>query len=223
MRFGSFIYLVTGILLIMRRNMMVANKSTIRLTLLIIILVAIFNYSYEAIQEFSGGKLGESVLRSTESDFFEGTTISRLTHLRFPLNIITLTAFFLVNPMFGWRGLTEGLTHEIYLMSSIYNTTINGLFMLFLWPFIFNATLASFNRKNANLQLALLLMFGFSMVLGIVDLQIRHKVILFPFMCMVAAYGMVRYDHLSKYWSTSLGALMIIAQLAVFVVKVLLP
>ena len=222
-RFGSFIYLLTGILLIMRRNMLVENKSTIRLTLLIIVLVIIFNYSYETIQELSAGKLGESVFRSTEGDFFEDTTISKLTKLRFPLNIITLTVFFLVNPMFGWRGLSAGITHEIYLMSSIYCATINGLFMLVLWPFVFNGILAWFNRRNVNLQLAILLMFGFTIVLGVVDLQMRHKVIVYPFICMVAAYGMVRFDHLSKYLTTILGGLMIAAQLALFVVRVLLP
>ncbi len=222
-RFGSFIYFITGILLIMRRNLMVANKSTIRLTLLIIVLIIIFNYSYETIQEFSEGKLGDSVFRSTESDFFEDTTISKLTKLRFPLNIIALTVFFLVNPMFGWRGLSEGITHEIYLMSNIYSATLNGLFMLVLWPFIFNGILAWFNRRSVNLQLAILLMFGFTIVLGVVDLQIRHKVIVYPFICMVAAYGMVRYDHLSKYWSTVLGGLMIAAQLALFVIRVFLP
>ena len=215
-RFGSFPYMMLGILLTIRRDMQLAQKNTVRFTILIIVLVALFNIFYEYIQYYSNGKLGDSVIRNTGA-YFEGSTISKIMSLPFPVNVALSTFFFMVNPMLGWIGKVG----NIYLMSSFFKSLLNGAFFLFLWPFIFNAIFSSINYwKNATLQFLIMLMFGFCAVLGSIDLQIRHKTIVFPILCMVAAYGMVRYDKHAKITSTLLGMVMLIIQLVFFIVKI---
>ena len=214
-RFGSIIYIVIGILLIIRQNMVIEEKKTVRFSLLIITLIALFYYNYDSIQEFSDGKLGDSIIRSTDNFYMEETTFARLLKLPFPINIILSSLFFLVFPIFGWIVIYE----DILLMSSVYNTFLNGLFFFYLWPFIFNAIFSwlFYKKKNVHLQLLALWMLSFVIILGTVDLQIRQKTILFPFMCMMAAYGIVKFDYTSKYTSLVFGFLMITYQLTIFI------
>ena len=213
-RFGSVAYLMTGVLLLIRRNIIVSDKNSFKFSLLIIALVALFYYSFGYLQEFSGGKLGASIVRSSgDVSILEETTISRIQKWPFPINIIVLGIFFLVNPMFEWKAFKEG----IYIMSSIYNNTFNAFYFLFLWPYIFNAIMSWLDNKKVNVELICLLMISFALLLGIIDLQIRHKCTLIPFMCMVAAYGMVRFDKKSKYTTFVFGATMATIQIAFFI------
>ena len=216
-RFGSFPFLLLGILLIIRRNMLLEHKNTVRFTILALGLVVLFNVFYEFIQDFSGGRLGDSVIRHT-GDFFENTTISQIMLLPFPVNILVSTIFFLVNPMLGWVGKVG----DFYLMSSLFKSTLNGFLFLILWPYIFNAIFSCVNYwKNANLQFLIFLLFGFCVLMGTIDLQIRHKTVVYPVLCMVAAYGMIRYDKNAKITSTIFGLSMIVIQLGLFAYKIL--
>lgn len=215
-RFGSFAYLMTGVLLIMRRDMILANKSTVRFTFLMILLIVTFYISYEIVQEMSGGKLGESILRSTNKRYFQHTTISRIATLPIPLNIILGTAFFFVCPIFG---ISFNTIDNVFVMSRYFHSTFNGLFFFFLWPLIFNAIMSFLNRKNPNLQLIVLITLSFCALLGTIDLQIRHKTVVYPFFCLLGAYGMVRYDKKVKLSSFILGSSMILLQLMIFIVS----
>ena len=212
-RFGTIVYLGVGCMLVIRRNMILAGKSTVRFSLLILFSVIVFFFLYEHIQAMSGGKLGDSLIRSTNSAYFSGTTFAKLLALPFPINIMLSTLFFFIVPIFGLPIVRQ----DILLMSSVFQSFLTGLFFFVMWGYIANCILSYLsNRHKPQLQLAVLFTIVFTMLLGTVDLQIRHKTVVFPFMCMLAAYGMVKYDKHQKYISFFLGVFMILVQLALF-------
>lgn len=208
-RFGTIAYLLAGLLLLVRRHDLKTNKNSRRSIFLIILLIASFNIFYTFIQELSGGKLGDSVIREIEGSYWEDSTIYQLYLLPFPLNLLMTTVFFLFSPTFRIPGMVEGY----YMPFSFASAFFTPMLFFFLWYPIVNQVLTYRRRNDVNAQFLVSIMLVFALLLGSIDLQIRHKTVLFPFMCMLAAYGYANFDKTQKYTSLTISTLFAVGQI----------
>ena len=199
-RFGTFAFLAGGLIVLFRFRNKKESGSDFLFILLLVALIIGFYFAFSFLQEFSGGKLEDGIIRSTDSERYEGSTIAAILNLPFPLNIIISTVFFFYVPLLSIPHFVYG--H--YLVSSFFQELFTPLFMCFLWKYIYNAIFCSFSKKNMNVQTIFLIVIVFAFLLGSISMQSRHKTVLFPIMCILAAYGKVNYD---KKYSSSSGTL----------------
>ena len=88
--------------------------------------------------------------------------------------------------------------------------------LLFLWKNIYNAILTALKSSNIHLHNLILYIILSAFLLGTVSLQSRHKTMLYPFICMLAAYGMVNYNKKYHKLTMILYALTFLANIVFF-------
>ena len=208
-RFGTIAFLAGGLIVLFRYKNKREHGSDIWFFLLLLVLILGFYFSFSFLQEFSDGKLEDGVIRSTDSKRYEGSTIAAILNLPFPLNIIVSTVFFFYVPILTIPHSVEGY----YLVSSFFQGLFTPLFMCFLWKYIYNAICSSISKKNINLQAIFLIVMVFALLLGSISMQSRHKTVLFPIICILAAYGKVYYDKRHSITSGTLAFLTIAIQI----------
>ena len=91
--------------------------------------------------------------------------------------------------------------------------------MFFLWNYIFNASLQAITDKQRDTAKQLLfIIILFALLLGTISLQSRHKTVLFPILCIFAAYGKVKYDKRLSDASVFMAIVVIGAQLLLAII-----
>lgn len=217
-RFGSVVFLGIGIFVIMReqlyKHFSTRIKGHLALFLLLGVVAVIFALTFPYLQEFSGGKLEDGLFRSSfylmlesiDSDAF----ILRLMDLIFPLNLLSLTIFFFFLPFLSLTLYTFGIFNIGYLFCSF----LTPVFFFFLWNNVIQTVLQSLSFKyNNSINTIVYMAILFAMCLGTVSLQARHKTILFPLLCIIAAYGICNTNNRYSKISYLLAATCVLIQL----------
>lgn len=202
-RFGTLAFLLCGILLLFRFQIKRTFRSDALFVITFALLIVLFYFSFSYLQDFSGGKLGDSVIRSTEGARYEESTIGKIMMLPFPVNIILSTLFFWFIPLFSFPQPQEG--H--FILKDAFQSFCTPLFMFFLWNPIYNTVLSAIKNKRVEAAKKILYMaLLFALLLGTISMQSRHKTVLFPILCLLAAYGKVKYNYREKDMSFILAA-----------------
>ena len=217
-RFGTLAFLIIGIIILYKFQLKRKRRTDLYFTFLIFGVIVAFYLSYAFLQDFSGGKLGDSVIRATDSERYEDSTIGAIMSLPFPVNIVLSSVFFMFIPLFSIPKPIEG--HII--MGFFFQSFLTPLFMFFLWKYIFNASFVALCRRNSvKVKQILYMALLFAILLGTISMQSRHKTVLFPILCILAAYGRVYYD--KKFAGKSaLLAIIVIAPMLLFAIVSLL-
>ena len=197
-RFGTLVFLICGIILLLRFQMERSIRRDFYFSVAIILVIVTFFFFFDVIQEFSGGKLEDSIIRSTDNGRYADSTIGALMKMPFPLNIFLSTLFFLFIPFL----IIPNMDIEQISIPVFFQGFLTPIFMFFLWNYAFNASLVAIYEKHADgVKKILYMSLIFALLLGTISMQSRHKTVLFPIMCMLAAYGKVnynkKYDHIS--------------------------
>lgn len=188
-RMGSLIFLLLGLFCLYRAELISNNKKYL-FNCVIIITFCFLIFLFPYLSELSDGKFSGSLYREM-NDFWDGSTIEKLTQLPFPINIVSTTLFFLYIPFFKLPKMVDGM----YLVRDFFEFILTPLLMLlFLWKNIYNAILTALKSSNIHLHNLILYIILSAFLLGTVSLQSRHKTMLYPFICILAAYGMVNYN-----------------------------
>ena len=218
-RFGTLVFLICGMIILYRFRMKRKTKTDLYFFILIITVLILFYLSFTFLQEFTNGKLESGLIRTTEGARYEDTTIGALMKMPFPLNIFLSTLFFIFIPIFGIPHLQYG--H--YLVSSVFQGFLTPLFMFFLWKHIFNASLTSVWGKGKldEVKQLFYITLVFAMALGTISMQSRHKTVLFPIMCVLAAYGYVKRDKNFDGVSAAMAIVLIVVQVALAFISAL--
>lgn len=190
-RFGTLAFLICGILMLYRFQLKRRTRTDFYFAIIFILVIVTFYFSFSFLQNYSSGKLEDGIIRSTNTTYYEGSTIGAIMRLPFPMNIILSSVFYLFIPFLS-------VPHEQYghyLVSSIFQGLFTPVFMFFLWNYIFNASLQAitYKQRDAPKQLLFLILL-FALLLGTISLQTRHKTVLFPIICILAAYGKEKYN-----------------------------
>lgn len=211
-RFGTLAFLFCGILLLYKYRLKFKTRTGIYFNLLLFGIIIAFYFSFSFLQEFSNGKLEYGLIRSTEGARYEDTTIGALMNYPFPLNIIFSTVFFIFIPIFSFPHLQFG--H--YLIGGIFQGFLTPLFMFFLWKPIFNASISAlFDKNNVIAKKLFYMALLFALLLGTISMQSRHKTVLFPVLCILAAYGSVNNNIKYENISTIMAAIVIVSEIAI--------
>jgi hypothetical protein len=209
-RFGTLAFLLCGMLLLYRYEMKRSTHSDFIFFSVFAIIIVVFYFSFSYLQEFSGGKLEDSVIRSTDGARYEESTIGAIMKLPFPINIFFSSLFFWFIPLFSIPQPQGG--H--YILNGIFQSFLTPLFMFFLWKPIYNVILSVLRGvKIEDAKKILFLALLFALLLGTISMQSRHKSVLFPILCILAAYGKVKYDFKVKGTAELLSAITIGGQL----------
>lgn len=215
-RFGTLAFLLCGIVLLYRYQLRHKTRSDFPFVILILVIIGVFYLSFSYFQEFSKGKLEYGLIRSTDNERYEDSTIGALMRLPFPLNILLSTVFFLFIPFLGIPQPHYG--H--YLVGSFFQGFFTPLFMFFLWKPIFNATLSALlERRHEAAKKILYMAIIFAMILGTISMQSRHKTVLFPILCILAAYGYANKNKKYDGSATILASIVIGVQLIIAVLN----
>lgn len=215
-RFGTLSFLICGMIILYRFQLKRKTRTDFYFMLLLTAVVTLFYLSLPFIQEFSGGKLESGIIRSTESERYEDSTIGKLMEMPFPLNIFLSALFFIFIPLFG----IPHPNHGHYLVGSVFQGFLTPLFMFFLWKNIFNASLVALYEKHSeSAKKILYLVLLFALLLGTISMQSRHKTVLFPFLCMLAAYGKVYYYKRFDGFSVLLASIVIVPMIIMAIIN----
>ena len=209
-RFGSVLFLLTGLLCLYRIQLVqMGRKCLFNWIIILIFILIVFIFPY--LPELTGGKFSGNLYRET-GDFWEGSTIGGLTKLPFPFNVVSTTLFFIYIPFLSFPKTVEGL----YLAGSFFQGIFTPIFMLFIWEYVYNAVLSARKGYNEYLYHIVLYVLMSAFLLGTVSLQSRHKIMLFPFICILGAYGMVNYSKREHKLTMLLYAITLIANIVFF-------
>lgn len=215
-RFGTLSFLICGMIILYRFRLKRKTRTDFYFMLLLTVVVTLFYLSFPFIQEFSGGKLESGIIRSTEGERYEDSTIGKLMEMPFPLNIFLSSLFFIFIPLFG----IPHPNHGHYLVGSVFQGFLTPLFMFFLWKNIFNASLVALYEKHSeSAKKILYLVLLFALLLGTISMQSRHKTVLFPFLCMLAAYGKVYYYKRFDGFSVLLASIVIVPMIIMAIIN----
>lgn len=73
----------------------------------------------------------------------------------------------------------------------IFTKVLTPIFLFTILPAMFRSMLQGiFSPSCKNLRLLIWMVIIIAFLLGTISLQIRHKTVLIPFMCILSAYGM---------------------------------
>lgn len=206
-RFGSVSFIAASFMAVFLIQTSKTNWGKIRAIIIMSATIVLFVFLLPALQEYSDGKLSANVIRAVDGEYFDGSTIASIVTLPFPINIILSSLFFAIAPLLSIPALFKG----VFVIINFFNATLTPIFFIFISPYLFNSF---FGRKSANHKLLICLLIVFLVVLGTVSLQIRHKNIIFPFMCILAAYGSVHYNRKAYLPTTVLTSFTILIEVA---------
>lgn len=192
-RFGSLIFIGIGIGLCVREKVYLffKSKSTALICFLglLMIVVGIFYFTFPILMASSGGKLESGLLRLSFGEILANidseATLLKLLFLPFPLNVILLSVFFFFLPFLNFEIYTFG----IFNMGCVFNNILTPVFFFPLWHKIIGSVLSFIRTNSFKIQTIVYIAITYSVVLGTVSLQARHKTILMPFLCLLAAIG----------------------------------
>lgn len=217
-RFGSIVFLGVGILIIMREQFYAYFSSRIKgrmaLVVFFSIMMVLFWVAFPYLQEFSDGKLEEGLFRAsffTKLESMDSNAfILVLMKLPFPLSLLSLTTFFFFLPFLSLTFHTYG----IFNMSRLFCTFLTPLMFFFLWKAIIQTVLQNLSLKQYRpVKTVVYMAIVYAICLGTISLQARHKTILFPLLCILAAYGLGNVDKKYAKWSCLAAILLIGIQL----------
>ena len=207
-RFGSAVFLGMGLLVLMRERIYAACRTRMNGRVLLLfmlgIVVCAFMVLFPYLQEYSGGKLESGLFRASYYSMLNkmdsDAVILRLMTLPVPLNYIALTVFFFFLPFWNTSLYTFGIFSQVRLFCSF----LTPIFFFFLWKYIVQTVLQNLNLKqNLPIKTFVYMALAFALSLGTVSLQARHKTVLMPLLCILAAYGMHnsnrRYNRLASF------------------------
>ncbi|NDV60292.1 hypothetical protein [Bacteroides sp. 519] len=189
-RFGSIVFAGVGIFILSRdifyNKLKTKKQANLIYIITFIVFVSFFVLIMPFLIEISAGKFEglfrESYLR-TLAQIDEDSTLVKLMLLPKIIGIPLLAAFFLFSPFLNFEIYTSGIFNLRYFLS----TTLCALYLIFCWRYIFAGLLISFNKKN--IQYVSLIILVYSLLLGTISLQFRHKTIMMPFLYILTAYG----------------------------------
>ena len=214
-RFGTLAFLICGILMLYRFKLKRRTRTDLYFAIVFSLVIVAFYFSFTFLQEFSLGKLQDGIIRVGSESRYGGSTIGAIMKLPFPLNLFLSTIFFLFIPFLG-------IPHELYghyLVGGVFQGFLTPLFMFFLWNYIFNASLQAITDKQRDAAKQILfIVVLFALLLGTISLQSRHKTVLFPILCILAAYGKVKYDKRLRDASVFLAASLIGIQILLAII-----
>lgn len=213
-RLGTLTFLLVGLLVMNKEKWKVKYRSNLRFYLTLSILIGVFYLFYGYVQTMSGGRLSDGFIRET-GDFFANSTIGAISKLPFPLNIIGGTIFFFFIPLLSFSVFK--MEYGIFHMSSLFQGFLTPIFMFFLWTPIFSAIITQRRKYNKNLSTLILCIICFCFLLGTISLQSRHKTVLFPMLCMLAAYGHYNSSPSVKTKGRLIAICLILSQIALVV------
>ena len=197
-RFGSVSFIASSFLVILISRTTKSASGRIKALIIGVITIISFIIIFPILQEYSGGKLSDNIVRDVGGEYYEGSTIAAIVSLPFPINIILSSIFFAYAPFLSVPSLYNG----IFVIISFFNATLTPLYFLILSPYFYNALISRNKSRNHKLLISLFIIF--LVVLGTVSLQIRHKNIIFPLISILSAYG---YAHFNRRYQ-SLTALL---------------
>ncbi len=213
-RMGSIVFLLGGMLVVLKSKLAQYSRyGNLFFLILLLILVGGAYVFFPLLQELTQGKLSDSLIRSTDDEFWEGSTLARIMSLPFPLNILFSTAFFIYAPILAIPMPVNG--H--YLVSTFFQGVFTPFFFFFLWKYIYNALSSFFVKHELDVKNVILIIFIFAILLGTVSLQSRHKTVLFPFLCILAAYGKNNFEERYRLSSELLALITVLGQILMVV------
>ena len=216
-RMGTLPFLLCGILVLYRFMLKQKIKSDIIFFSIIVLIIVGVYFSMDMISVLSGGKLEGGLIREASFIGFEDSTIGAIMGLPFPLNIVVSTAFFLYLPLFTIPMAENGY----YSISSIFIGFSTPIFFFFIWRYIYNAVCIALFRNEDNAKKIFFIVIIFATLLGTISLQFRHKSVLFPVLCILAAYGKFNYNIKYGAMSSVLAIITIGIEVFLAVMKVL--
>lgn len=164
--------------------------------LLVLYVVVLPNLSF-----ITDGKLeDDNLFRDTFLDFIananDQSLLIQIYQMPISIRIPLLILAFIAMPMFV---IPSGVMEPHGILSLIYT-----VYIMFLCGYAFRL-LFSRGRLASNAKMLLWIILFQALALGMVSLQIRHKVILMPFIYMAVAYGMNRLPNSLPAQITQLG------------------
>lgn len=217
-RFGSVVFIGTGVIVILREKIYtsIRSRNIGRFVFLIsiIISVVVFILLFPYLQEISGGKLENGVFRESFYAILQATDsdslILRLIELPIPFNFIALTCFFFFLPFLS----LSLYTFNTFNACSLFCTLFTPIFFFFIWRFIIQAILQNIIPKNKfQVRTLIYIALIYALCLGTVSLQARHKTVLMPILCILAAYGICHEKDGKTWLSKILATIVIVIQL----------
>lgn len=192
-RFGSVIFLAIGIGICVREKVYLFFKNKTAASIcflsLLVIVASIFYFVFPILSAYTGGKLESGLLRLSFSEILANidseATLLKLLFLPFPINVISLSIFFFFLPFLNLNVYTLG----VFNMASVFNNIFTPLFFFPLWHKIFNSIFYFIRNNSIKIQTIIYIAIAYSVILGTMSLQARHKTILMPFLCLLAATG----------------------------------
>lgn len=217
-RFGSLVFGLVGLLILVRSRIynLFSNKTTGRIVFVSLIVLVFFllDYMMPILIDISGGKLESGLMRTSFTSMLDANaTLVALVHLPSPINVFALTIFFFFLPFLNFQLYTLG----VFNMASLFNNVFTPLFFFFIWIYIFvHINRCIFHSDSKSRSLLLIVIF-YSLALGTISLQPRHKTVLMPFLCMVASagYGIVKSEKNSFAVSYIAAIILVIAEVAI--------
>lgn len=212
-RLGSVVFIIAPIIIffiIKFQNQFKNKKTGVIISIIIIMSVVVVSFvilkSY--LQELTGGKLEDGLLRTSFINKLismdDNNQIAKLFLLPIPINIIALTIFFLFAPFLSFNVISGGM----FLPFPFFLRVLTPVYNIILMPLIYRAITSKrkwLNKDNFTWLIFTILIF--SLLLGTISLQIRHKTVLYPFIAILAAFGITNLN--TKYKKLSIFILFI--------------
>ena len=168
--------------------------SKVLLTLLIVIgTVAFYLFIIPNLSAITGGKMtDDDIFRSNFLGFLQRSNEESLLVkiygypiiVRIPLLILAFLTIPMLKFSFGYTA-GIGFIPRYVLMVGIY-----PIYIMIFSRYIFNTVAFKYKERNVKMMMTIVVLIA--LALGMVSLQVRHKVVLMPFLYMLAAYGMVK-------------------------------
>ncbi len=200
LRFGSVFFLILGVVIIAKFT--VFNKSRFRqiifwLSLCLIIAIIISGISY--IVDLTGGKFEPTFFRESFVNQLirddENGIITRIAQLPAVIRTPLLFLFFFFAPFLKFKAYTLG----IFNIRTILDTFLTPIWLILVWEYIFKSIYIAY-KNISNIKIIVWISIVMALALSIISLQVRHKVVMMPFLAILAAIGMngkkTKYDQI---------------------------
>lgn len=196
-RFGSIVFLMLSILVMIRERMLVSNKNRTKANInffcFIMLVYILFCAFFPIISILSEGRLEEGLIRLSFVDYLktddENALIVKILNLPFPLNILLTSVFFFFLPFLKFDIYTLGF----FNIGNVLKAVFTPVFFFPYWKYLIFSIVKYLKGKDEQVRPFFLISLCLAVALGTISLQARHKTVLIPFMCMLFAYGKNNY------------------------------
>ena len=185
----------------------------LRVALVIIVLSISLIYIMPRLSSITGGRLEEgSFFRMSFIDFLldynEESVIAKIYNYPIYLRLPMLVVAFLIIPTLSFGFLSQGIfIPRLFLMSF--------LAPIYWWFFyrLFFCFILSYKQFTAQAKELFYTIIFLALTLGVVSLQVRHRVTMMPFFYIAIAYSGVYYKHNYKLLTSIMLFVFIVAQI----------